>query len=142
MIRLTLGMIALLFQTSCWTWYTGNPTYKKQITDPYKEAPSDQLEHVEQWVGQMFDAELTLELLDAHCQTPTIYSDLEFQIHSKDKQLFAQQLQKKTFSAKVYLKKDWYVASLESFSRGEEIGRTSFQFKGDDRKVSIKVKCR
>lgn len=139
-----LALIALnsLLLTACWTWYSDNPTYKPEITNAYQSAPTSAVDHLGQWVGQMFDAKLSLEILDGKCQTPTIYSDLEFQIRKKDAVLMKRQLDKKSFEAKVYLEKGEYRAVLVSFARSAIIADKSFLFEGNDKRISLDVKCR
>ncbi len=145
-IRLLGSALLTLFycflSTSCWTFYTDNPTYKPEVTNAYQAAPASAVGHVEQWVGQMFDAELSLEILDGKCQTPTIYSDLEFQIRQGDKILMRRQLDKKSFRAKVYLEKGEYRALLISFSRGLTIADKAFLFEANDKRISLDVSCR
>lgn len=131
-----------LMLTGCWIWYTDNGKYKPEITNAYDAPPDGAVEHLEQWVGQMFDARLSLEILDGQCQNPTIYSDLEFQIRKQDSVLMKRQLDGKSFDAKVYLEKGEYRAVLISFSRSTVLADKPFLFEGHDKRISLPVKCR
>ena len=138
---LAIGMKATIL-SGCWAWYTDNPSHRPEVTNAYQAPPTSAVGHIDQWVGQMFDGQLALEVLDGKCQVPTIYSDLEFQIRKDGKVLMKRQLEKKSFVQKVYLAKGEYEALLISFSRGEILSSKSFLFEGDDKKISLEVKCR
>jgi len=141
-INLVLVMISSFQLSGCWSWYTDNPKYKPEVTNAHQAPPGGPVQHLGQWVGQMFDAKLSLEILDGKCQNPTIYSDLEFQILKKDTALMKRQLDRKTFETKVYLEKGEYRAILVSFARSEVVAESTFLFEGSDKKLSLQVKCR
>ncbi len=128
--------------TGCWVWYTDNPKYKPEVTNAYQAPPTSQVNHISQWAGQMFDARLSVEILDGKCQKPTIYSDLEFQIRKKGQVLLKRQIEKKSFDEKVYLEKGEYEAVLISFAQQTEVANKNFLYEGKDKRVSLDIRCR
>lgn len=128
--------------TGCWVWYTDNPSYKPEVTNAYKAPPTSQVNHIGQWAAQMFDARLSVEILDGKCQKPTIYSDLEFQIRRKGEVLLRRQFEKKSFDEKVYLEKGEYEGVLISFAQQIEIANKTFLFEGKDKRLSLEIRCR
>ena len=99
-------LVLFLMNQGCLSWYTDNPSYKREVSNAYAEPPDDISSELGQWVATMFDAELELEVLDSHCHVPTPYTDLEFQIFDNGEQLMTYQLGHKTYRAKVYLDKE------------------------------------